>query len=199
MKDLEFVQRCVVGDKRAWDEFVDKYSRLIYNYIHSVIKTKGVSFSQENINDLFQEIFLALARDNFKKLGTFKGKNGCSLASWLRQVTINASIDYLKKLRPAFSIEEENADGLALKDILSDNALSASDTLLEKERLSNLKNCIARLNSDEKYFLELHIHRGIRLEELKRIFKLSRSGIDMRKSRIIEKLRECFKSKGFIL
>lgn len=199
MKDLEFVQRCVAGDKRAWDEFVVKYSRLIYNYIHSVIKTKGVSFSQENINDLFQEIFLALAGDNFKKLGTFKGKNGCSLASWLRQVTINASIDYIKKLRPEFSIEEENADGLSLKDILSDDSPSASDALLEKERLSNLKNCIARLNTDEKYFLELHIHRGVRLEELRRSFKLSRSGIDMRKSRIIEKLRECFKSKGFII
>ena len=37
------------------------------------------------------------------------------------------------------------------------------------------------------------------LEELKKHFKLSRPAIDMRKSRLIERLRDCFRGKGFWL
>jgi len=199
MGDLEFVQRCVKGDRRAWDEFIEKYSRLIYNYIHSVLKIKGSTFTQENINDLFQEIILSLVKDNFKKLSSFKARNGCSLASWLRQVTVNFTIDYTRRLKPTVSIDAENDAGLSLADSLSSNSASAKDTLSQEERFRQLEDCIDGLGSDDRYFLELHINRDLSLEDLRGYFKISRPAIDMRKSRIIERLRECFRNKGFIL
>jgi DNA-directed RNA polymerase specialized sigma24 family protein len=45
----------------------------------------------------------------------------------------------------------------------------------------------------------LLINRGLKPEELKEHLRLSRGAIDMRKSRIIERLRDCFRSKGFAL
>jgi len=197
MDDLAFVQLCVKGDKRVWDEFIDKYSRLIYNYIYSVLKIKGSTFTQGNINDLFQEIILSLVKDNFKKLSSFKARNGCSLASWLRQVTVNFTIDYLRRLKPSISIDEENDEGLSLAEILSYDSPSVADSLSQDEKLAHLKDCIDELDNDDKYFLELHINRGLSLQELKEHFKISRGAIDMRKSRIIGRLRDCFKSKGF--
>ncbi|MFH1269683.1 MAG: sigma-70 family RNA polymerase sigma factor [Candidatus Omnitrophota bacterium] len=199
MDDLEFVRRCVKGDKRAWDEFVEKYSSLIYNYIHSVLKIKGYTFSQENINDLFQEIFLSLVKDNYRKLSTFRAKNGCSLASWLRQVTINFTIDYIRRLKPAFSLDEENEDDFSLADILASDLPSAVENLSREERILHLRDCIDKLGIDDKYLLELYIHRGLSPEELRSFFKISRAAVDMRKSRIVERLRECFKGKGFLL
>ena len=197
MNDLELVQSYTKGDKRTWDEFVEKYSRLIYKYIHSVLQSKGINhFSQDDINDLFQDFFLCLVKDNFKKLRSFKAKNGCSLASWLRQVVINFTIDYIRKFKPVVSLDEETDDGLSLKDILTDGSSFISDILADKERLTHLKDCIERLDTDDKYFLELHINRDLGLEELRDILKLSRGAVDMRKSRIVERLRECFKSKG---
>ena len=199
MNDLEFVRRCVKGDKRAWNEFVERYSSLIYNYIHSVLKIKGRTCAEENVNDLFQEIFLSLTKDNFKKLSSFQARNGCSLASWLRQVTINFTIDYIRKLKLLVSIDEETDDGFSLAEILTSNYPSVTDVLSQEERLTHLKDCIDKLALDDKYFLELHIHRGLGIEELKVYFKISRSALDMRKSRIVERLRECFKRKGFVL
>jgi RNA polymerase sigma factor (sigma-70 family) len=199
MDDLGFIQRCVKGDKPAWGEFVDKYSRLIYNYIYSVLKVKGSIIAQENIDDLFQEIFLSLVKDNFKKLRSFRAQNSCSLASWLRQVVVNSTIDYMRKLKTTVSLDEESDDELTLKDVLADNSSPVTDSLSQKERLTQLKNCIKELDSDDKYFLELHINRGLSLEELKEIFKLSRGAIDMCKSRIIERLKRCFRSQGFTL
>ena len=199
MDDLEFVQSCVRGDKRAWDEFVDKYSRLIYNYIYRVLNTKGAHLAQEGIDDLFQEIFLALLKDNFKKLKSYQGKNGCSLATWLRQVTINFTIDYLRKIKPAVSLDEETDDGLSLKAILADNAEPVTATLAAGEKINQLKDCIKGLDRDDKYFLELHLNRGLSLDKLKGVLRISRGAIDMRKSRIISRLRECFESRGFRL
>jgi RNA polymerase sigma factor (sigma-70 family) len=199
MDDLKFVQRCIKGDKGAWDEFLNKYSRLIYSYIFNVINFKGHTLTQANIEDLFQEIIYSLITDNFKKLRSFKGLNGCSLASWLRQLTINFTIDELRKLKtPPLSLEEESEDRFSLKEIIADNAQIQSEQVLDKEKLSSLTDCIKRLDTDDRYFLELNINRSLSLEELKDYFGVSRGAIDMRKSRIIQRLKECFKDKGFI-
>jgi len=198
MDDLEFVRKCTKGDKQSWEVFVNKYSRLIYNYICSVLKVKGIDLLfNDNVNDLFQEVFLMLTENNFKKLKSFKGKNGCSLASWLRQIVINRTIDYVRKLRPHVSIEEENDDGLNIRDILLDTSAAINDKLIFNEKVTTLKDCIEMLDIDDKFFLDLHIHQGIPLEEIKDYFELTRGSVDMRKSRIIDRLRDCFKQKGF--
>lgn len=200
MDDLEFVQRCVNGDKQSWDEFIDRYSRLVYNYIHSTLALKGRDkFDRDNVNDLFQEIFLSLVKDNFKKLRSFKGKNGCSLASWLRQIAINYTIDYLRRLKPSLSLEQENEQELRLKDVIADDKISVKDMLTDEEKLERLKECIDRLNTEEQYFLEMYLNQNLALEEIKDMLGISRGALDMRKSRIIEKLKECFKDKGFML
>ncbi len=198
MTELEFVQRCVKGDKQAWDEFVARYSRLIYCYIHSILKIKGINpFSVDNINDLFQEIFVLLSKDNFKKLSMFKARNGCSLASWLRQVVINYTLNYVHRSKSVVSLDEGlNDDGFSLKDILADNSLDCRRRIIDGERLEYLTGCIEELNSDDKYFLELYLNRGIELSRLKAVLNVSRGAVDMRRSRISGRLRECFKRKG---
>lgn len=200
MDDFEFVRKCVNGDKQAWDEFVDRYSRLIYCYIHSVLKIKGVANpARDSVDDLFQDIFVLLNKDNFRKLRTYKGRNGCSLASWLRQVTINFAIDSLRRARPAVSLDEELTEDFTLKDLIADDSVSAKDILASKERSRVLFGCIEQLDPEERYFVELHINQGVGLEELKGLMGISRAALDMRKSRIIKRLRDCFKNKGFEL
>lgn len=200
MNDLEFVQRCVKGDKRSWGEFVEKYSRLIYNYILKVLNSKLPGrFSKEDVSDIFQEIFILLSRDNFKKLKTFQARNECSLATWLRQVVIHFTIDYLRRFRALVSLDEEDDNEFTLKDTLVYEGTQAKDMLVVEERIEQLKDCISQLDIEDKYFLELYIHRGLNLEELKDALKISRGAADMRKSRIIDRLRECFRNKGFEL
>lgn len=200
MDDLEFVHRCVKGEKAAWDEFVERYSRLIYSYIHSVIKLQNTKkYDPESINDIFQDIFLLLSKDNFKKLNSFKAKNKASLATWLRQVVINHTIDYIRKSKPLLSLEEKNEDDLSLKDIIADDSASVLDTLVSKEIMSHLKECIEKLDNEAKYFLELHINCGLKIDDIKDLLRASRGSLDMRKSRIMERLKKCFKEKGYAL
>ncbi|MCX5706638.1 MAG: sigma-70 family RNA polymerase sigma factor [Candidatus Omnitrophica bacterium] len=197
MDDLEFVQRCVKGDSSSWDEFLTRYSRLIYSYIHRVLGSKGFSSSANHIQDIFQELFSSLIENDYKKLRSYKALNGCTLASWLRQVTINFTLDYLRRIKPTISIDAEYEEGSSLKDILTDGSISVPELINQEEKLKSLKDCIEVLDNDEKYLLELNINQGVRLETLRKAWKISRGAIDMQKSRLMDKLRDCFKSKGF--
>lgn len=105
----------------------------------------------------------------------------------------------MRKFRPAVSLDEETDEGLCIKDQITDTSISVRDKLNLEEKIIHLKECIEKLDTDDKYFLEFHINRGLNLEIMKDMFKVSRAAIDMRKSRIIERLRECFKGKGFAL
>ncbi|MFA6217660.1 MAG: RNA polymerase sigma factor [Candidatus Omnitrophota bacterium] len=197
MKDLNFVQKCIDGDKQAWDEFISKYSRLIYNYIYSVLRSKGTDhLSGDMVNDLFQEIILSLVEDNFKKLRSFKSRNGCSFATWLRQIVVNRTIDHIRGRKDHISISDEQALD---EEFLSDDSLSVSRGVFDKEKFVLLKDCIARLDTDERFFLEMYINQGLSLDTLKELLQVSRGAIDMRKTRIIDSLRECFKLKGFLV
>ncbi|PIQ91003.1 MAG: hypothetical protein COV71_01525 [Candidatus Omnitrophica bacterium CG11_big_fil_rev_8_21_14_0_20_41_12] len=197
MDDMKFVQSCLKGDKQSWSEFVSRYSRLIYNYIYSVLSVKGCSIFAEQVEDIFQEIFHSLIKDNYKKLSTFQGKNGCSLASWLRQVTINFTVDYLRKLKSVQSLDTQDEDGFSLGDTLKDSSASAVDFLNDQDKRKTLQECISLLESEEQYFLELFLNQGLSLEEIKDYLKINRGAVDMRKGRIFQKLQDCFKKKGF--
>jgi RNA polymerase sigma-70 factor, ECF subfamily len=197
MDDLKFVQGCIKADKQAWAEFISRYSRLIYNYIYSVLSVQGRNLSTEQVEDIFQEIFHTLIKDNYKKLSTYRARNGCSLASWLRQVTINFTIDYLRKLKPMVSIDAETEEGFSFKETLADLSPGVADFLNQQERSKTLEECIDLLESDEQYFLELFLNQGVSLEQIKECLKISRGAVDMRKGRIFQKLQDCFKKKGF--
>lgn len=200
MDDLEFVQKCVEGGRPAWDEFLSKYSRLIYSCIHAVLKTSTYPNAYpENIDDIFQEICFSLVKDNFRKLRSFESRNKCSLAGWLRQISINATIDYLRRSKSFISLDQENDDELSLKDLIADNRPLPEELIFSDEKVSQLKDCIEGLDTDDKYMLELYINHKLSLEELRKHFKVSRGTIDMRKFRIVERLKDCFKRKGFAL
>jgi len=197
MDDLGFVQRCVKGENLAWDEFFNRYSRLIYNYIHSVLKVKGFTNSNDLVDDIFQGVYCHLIDNDYYKLKSFKGKNGCSLASWLRQVTINYTLDSLRKFKNPLSLDEEDENGFSLKEVVPSDLPAVDELIIKEEKSISLQECIELLESDEKYLLELNIFQGLDLETLKDHLKVSRGAIDMKKSRIIAKLKDCFKRKGF--
>ena len=202
MDELRLIKRCLSNDKQAWDEFVGKYSRLVYNYIYAVLRVKGRALSAENAADIYQGIFLSLCEDNFKKLRSFKARNNCAFPSYLRVITINFTLDYLRKNnKTILSLDEEPAqrEGAYLKDVIADERARVDQVILSREKYEELIDCIKRLTAQEKYLVQMHIYQELNMEELAKLFKVSRGTLDMRKSRILEKLKNCFRRKNFVL
>ncbi len=99
-KEKTLLAGCIHGDKSSWDAFVQQYSALVY---HTIRKTFGLHHAKLNVDvieDLYQEFFVSILREDFKKLRQFKGDRGCTLASWLRLVAARLTIDFLRKQKP---------------------------------------------------------------------------------------------------
>jgi len=68
---VELLRRCVVGEARAWDEFIARYSRLVY----SIPRRYGLSASDSE--DVMQAVFVAA----FRSLARIDDPS--RIASWL--------------------------------------------------------------------------------------------------------------------
>lgn len=75
------LSRCFEGDKASWDRFVQDYAGLIYHTIKKTLALHRGSTPADSAEDLFQDIFLSLVKDEFSQLRRFRGDNGCTLAS----------------------------------------------------------------------------------------------------------------------
>ncbi|MFA6384530.1 MAG: sigma-70 family RNA polymerase sigma factor [Candidatus Omnitrophota bacterium] len=198
MDELKFIRTCATLDNNTWNEFLTRYSRLIYAYIYRVtVNLNGASGNEQLIEDIFQGLLHSLIDDNARRLRSFKGLNGCSFASWLRLVTINYTLSCLRRQRPAIPLDEER-NGVSLKDTLQDSRSSPDEVAIYHEHAHNLKECIKRLDTDDKLLVQLYVNSRMSLESVRQVLRISRTAVDNRKSRLIQRLRECFKSKGFV-
>lgn len=73
--DARLVERCLRGDARAWAELVDRHERLVYAVARSY------RLSEEDLADVFQDVFTALAR------GLPRLQDPRSLCRWLSSTT----------------------------------------------------------------------------------------------------------------
>jgi RNA polymerase sigma factor (sigma-70 family) len=87
------------GQKGRWDAFVRQYSGLIYHTIKKTFSLHHVEPRPDSVDDLFQEFFLSLIKDDFSQLRRFRGDRGCTLASWLRVIAARRTIDQLRKTK----------------------------------------------------------------------------------------------------
>ncbi len=198
MDDVRFVQRCCSCDHAAWDEFLERYSRLIYNYILSAGRTYGRDIPGHDQKEIFQTIIYHLLKDGCRVLRSYEGRNGCTLASWLRLVSMRHAVTFLRGRRPALSLDEQLCSEDMPQVVRDASRESLADQLLRSERARALAECIAKLAREDRYFIQLHLYAGLSVEMLKDHLRISRSAADMRKNRLLAQLRECFSSKGFM-
>ena len=179
---------CLKGDKPAWDAFVLQYSNLVY---HTIKKTFSLYHSEPRadvIEDLYQEFFLSVLRDDFGKLRQFRGDSGCSLASWLRLVAARLTIDFLRK---------QEVPSVEVTDSLPSNQPYPPDSLTDQEQEKLLSQGIQSLPPRERIFLDLYYRKGLPPEEIASLLQVSVNAVYTQKSRVLDKLREALRgSRG---
>src|SRR5215471_10066801 len=99
-KEKALIAGCLRSEKAAWDSFVLLYSNLVYHTIKKTLSLHHVEPDTDLVEDLYQEFFVSLLRNDYKKLRQFSGAHGCSLASWVRLLTVRLTIDFLRKQGP---------------------------------------------------------------------------------------------------
>lgn len=193
-EDRELLDRCIRKEKTAWDEFVDRYSRLIYQQIYRCLRAHAVSVSRDDAEDLFHSILQALLEHNCKKLRQFEGR--CSPASWLRTLTTNRVIDELRRKRPRISLDEEDSEGFSLQDRLENPQQDPEETLAETQRREALKQALKELSAEDRLLAVLSYEREMAVEEIAAVLNISKEAVYTRKHRLHDKLRKTLEAKN---
>ena len=84
----------LAGDKRAWEQFVRRYAALI------VAAVRGIAAGSGDVEDLTQEVFVRLCKDDFRLLRSYDPERA-SLSTWITIVARSTARDALRRRRPA--------------------------------------------------------------------------------------------------
>ena len=87
------LDRLLAGDKRSWDGFVRRYAALI------VAAVRGVAANSGDIEDLTQEVFVRLCKDDFRLLRSYDATRA-SLSTWITIVARSTARDAQRRRRP---------------------------------------------------------------------------------------------------
>ena len=186
-KEQTLIAGCLQGEKVVWDSFVLQYSSLVYHTIKKTLNLHHVETHADVVEDLYQEFFVSLLRNDCKKLRQFRGAHGCSLASWLRVLAARLTIDYLRKQAPTSGAVE-----LAMSRHMSDPA----EPLINVEQEMLLNQAIQTLSPRDRILLDLCYRQALASEEIARLLKTSVNAVYAQKSRVLEKIREVLRRSG---
>lgn len=118
--DLQALGR---GEKSAWDAFVRRYAGLV------VAAVRGVAQEGGDVEDLVQEVFLRLCKDDFRLLKTYDPSRA-GISTWLTIVARSTARDALRRRRLAQTPIDAVPEALLATDATPPEKLKLPDGLL---------------------------------------------------------------------
>jgi RNA polymerase sigma factor (sigma-70 family) len=200
----DLIEGCLKKDRRSWDKFVERYSKVVYWAIRDRLKRFGYNFEDEDINDIHQDVFLALwDGDKLKQI-----RDRDKVAGWLAMVAGNAAIDYFRRMKRqsppnSISIYEEiykNDDGGAktLEDVLPSKAPGPDRIAQLGEAREVLESIIEALNPKEKIAVKLDLLHGMKHTEIAEALHIPVNTVATTVARAKIKLKEKLEGKRLL-
>lgn len=202
LTDSELAARCVNRDLLAWNQFVERYSKLVFWAIKERLSSRGCYCSQEDLGDIFQNIFASLWIKNLLKQVKAQEK----IKTWLIMVSGNMAIDYVRKnnmqaIKEETSIYQSISERLPDEEEITLEAVLASDSSSPRagasinEITKLLEQEMEKLNPKEKTILELDVLYDMKQKDIADVVKLPINTVSSIIARGKEKLRESLKEK----
>ena len=188
-ENRELLSKCFSGDRKSSENFIRRFSSLVYKSVQYTLISKQVSFSKQDLEDLHHTVFLKLFERGFARLRQYKGKNGCSLGSWIRIITVRTVLDHLRnKGYDAMGWQNRRIPLDQLPELRFDEfEIEGRLETIERNRL--LQICIEKLPPRDRLLINLHFYQGFPLSEVAEIMQLSISNAYTLKHRAVQRLK----------
>jgi RNA polymerase sigma-70 factor (ECF subfamily) len=149
--DAELARRLQRREPQAMADLYDRFGRLAYSLIFSIVRDTGVS------EDLVQETFLRV----WNRAAGFNPERG-ALGPWLLAVARNRAIDYIRSARAKMDrnlFELDEHGGASLFVDMEREVLSA-------DAARRIKAAMAKLNPNQQRVIELAYYEGLSQTEM---------------------------------
>ena len=171
------VIRCKRGEKKAYQELYSLYSKAMFNVSFRILN------NSEEAKDVLQDSFTKA----FRKIASFDEKH--SFGTWLKRITINSSLDVLKKRKLNFiSLEDEH--------YISSEAIDAEieddddETIYDVE---TIRDCVLKLPDGYRTVLSLYLFEEYSHREIAEFLNISEGTSKSQYNRAKKKLIDLIK------
>ena len=161
------------GEKAAWDAFVRRYGGLV------VAAVRGVAMAQPEVEDLTQEVFVRLCKDDFRLLRSYDPARA-SLSTWITIVARSTARDGLRRRR---------AETVPL-DVVPEAQLAIDPV----EPVQKLKLPEALLSPRQRQILAMLYDREMDVAEIARALAIDPQTVRSAHHKAMVKLRVHFRS-----
>ncbi len=149
--DSELARRLQRREPKAMADLYDRFGRLAYSLIYSVVKDSGVA------EDLVQETFLRV----WNRVGGFDPDRG-ALGPWLLAVARNRAIDHIRSARAKmdrnlFELDEHGTPSLYV---------DMEREVLNADSARQIKTAMAKLTENQQKVIELAYYEGLSQTEM---------------------------------
>ncbi len=189
MDDRQLLAGCLDGDVQAQERLVRQFTNLIYSTLYGTARTKNAHLSRLDMEDLHSTVFVQLLDRQCRKLRQYRGKDGCSLASWIRMITVRVMIDHLRKSRDALA-QPERILPLDLLPERSGAVPSAQTELEHHEQRHILETALEKLSARDQLMLRMHCIEGCSLKKMAALLNVSENTIHSVKHRAVERIKK---------
>ncbi|MCF8331726.1 MAG: sigma-70 family RNA polymerase sigma factor [Bacteroidales bacterium] len=158
------------GNEAAYRHLIENHKQMVY------LTAYGFLHNQTESEDIAQEVFAEV----FRSVHKFKGDS--KLSTWLYRITVNKSINELKKLkrmsgarRSETSFQPEDNEVIEVEDISN----HTPDKIQEnQERKTILENAINELPENQKTAFVLHKYDQLPYKKIAEIMESSLSSVE---------------------
>ena len=165
----EIIDRCLQGERRAYEEIYALYSKAMYNVALRIVKDR------DEADDVLQEAFVSA----FSHLASFQGTS--SFGAWLKRIVINKSLNALKK-----HTTDPIPDSLELEDEETSVSWQEADVLTVRR----VKKAILGLPEGYRTVLTLYLMEGYDHQEIAEILDISVGTSKSQYNRAKKRLKE---------
>lgn len=169
------IQKVLTGDNSAALEFIKLAEPLVWGALF-----KYDQLSEEEREDLFQEVFLKLFNNNKKRIKLWKGKS--KFSTYLYMITMNTTLDYLKSAGYNRTKNSKNSENIQIESYN-----------LEFSDLFSLRQAFNVLKTSEKEVIELYYFKQFKEKEIAEELNKSINTISSLKYRALQKMKNFLK------
>jgi RNA polymerase sigma-70 factor (ECF subfamily) len=177
------VDRVCSGDQAAFHELVGRYKKKIYYLAYDI------TGDHQEAEDISQEVFMKM----YRSLKTFR--RDAKMSSWLYQITVNTSIDSLRKKssKPARSIDEFDPSFVQAELPAGGSGAYALNPVLTTESAQiqeHISEALKKISARERTVFVMRHYNDLKLHEIAEILNITIGTVKSLLFRAIKKLRK---------
>ena len=188
-EDRRLIAECVSGDRKASEVFVRRFSNLVYRSVLYTLRTRHVPYQGQDLEDLHNTIYLKLFEQDCKKLRQYEGRNGCSLATWIRIIAVRTVLNHIRKKGVDAILWQKKRVPLDEMPEVRGDAEESWVLMDRAERERMVQDGVRNLPPRDRLFMKLHFEQGLPVEEVATALKISVQNVYTIKHRAIKKLK----------